>query len=195
MRTLNQIRRGAPSSGWQASYVVPEDLARWDLVMRWSTHIKTPGVAGEFSASAHPRCGMTRGRIPRELRSRSLIRRLSGEGAARSFSRDSDGVGERELRRGWAAPHPSGQSVSAVVPRERDGVGEREVRRGLVCAGPPGGREAALRVEALRSLPAIGIQINRGTTSRGRATPTSRPVSMISPSSDLNPVSDARPRW
>gem|GEM_PF-3817660 len=39
------------------------------------------------------------------------------------------------------------------------------------------------------------LRTNEGRTRRARATPTSRPVSMISRDSKLNPVFNARPRW
>ena len=86
------------------------------------------------------------------------MRGLSGESRAASFSRERDGVGERELRRGWVAPHPSGESVAASIPRERDGAGERELRRGLACGSPPRERQAAFPgARPPSELPAIGV--------------------------------------
>ena len=112
--------------------------------MRRRTHIEAPGMAGDGSARAQRGDCMIRGRIPREVPGRSVTRRLSGESGAAPFSRERDGVGERELRGGRAVPHPSGESAAASIPRERDGVGEREVQREPAFGSRPGERHAAL---------------------------------------------------
>ena len=94
-------------------------LARVHLVAPQVTHIGAAGMAHVLSARAHPACGMIRDRIPRDVRSRSVMRRLSCESGAASFSRERDGVGERELRRGWVLRSPSGESaggIRGVVP-------------------------------------------------------------------------------
>ena len=87
------------------------------------------------------------------------MRGLSGESRAASFSRERYGVGERELWRGWVAPHPSCESVAASIPRERDGAGERELRRAPAFGSPLCERQAAYpgwRRPSSR-LPAVGV--------------------------------------
>ena len=100
------------------------------------THIETAGVAHTFSARAHRSVGIIRCRIPRDVRSRSIIPSPSGESDSASFPRERDGVGERELRTSRVDQHPSGEIGSASFPRERVGVRDRELWSGGVDRHP-----------------------------------------------------------
>ena len=118
--------------------------------MQHRTHIVTAGIAHFSFARAHRTATVDRSRHPRDVRSRSEMRSLSGQSRVASFPRERDGVLERDVWSRRVDHHPSAESEAAPIPRERDGVQERDVWTRKV-ARHPSGESASIRTLSSKS--------------------------------------------
>ena len=159
-------------------------------------HIESAGMADTFSTRASRCFGIIRRRVSRDLRSRFMMWRPSGESVAMSIPRERGGVGERDVRGVWIDHHPSGESKR---PAFRESATESQSES---CGVP--------RSHHVHSARAIGHPTKAATipslssaktgdflrhNKPRHPTPTSRPVSMISRCHNLHPIVAFRPRW